>query len=200
MVRKSVILLAVLLIVTRANADIVEYDLNCDGPYSLGQTWSADFDLGVTFSEISDIHLQWAGSIIAVKFEPIIPMPTFDPYYDGYFGANIYELNSGTPFANCFVHAGQETAPNPEPFDLQDKLKSRDYAPFLNGVGSFEVTFGQVYPPEWQMEMPIIALVSNASGQLNSAKLIFNGTVVPVPEPATCILLALGSLFLKRKK
>ncbi len=194
---KSALLLIVALFVTTAGADVVEYDLNCDGYYWLDRSWSTNFDLGVTFSEISHIYLHWEGSITAAEFEPIFPNPIFEPYYDGRFIAYIRDFGSSTSLASKNVSAGEDTAPNPEPFDLQSLFSISDYSPLLDGTGSIKINFQQTYPLEWYFEPPIVALVSNASGQLDSAKLVFEGVIVP--EPITILLFGLGSFALMRK-
>jgi len=196
--KKSIILLAALLIATKANADIVEYDLNCEGSYTVGKNWTADFDLGIIFSEISHIYIDWSGSIKATKFEPIyFPIPGFEPYYDGYFRAELYEFNSSSSLAHRSVYRGEKTAPNRETFDLQSEFNLSNYSPFLDGVGSIKIKFRRTHPLLWYADIPVIRIVSDASGQLDSAKLIFDGTIIP--EPAAFFLLAFGSLTLRKK-
>ena len=199
MAKKSIILVAALLITAKDNADIVEYNLHCDRSYWPGSTWTADFDVGTAFTEISHIYIDWSGSITAAKFEPIyFPIPGFEPYRDGYFKAELYEFNSSGSLDNRFVYRGEQTAPAPETFDLQSEFSLNDYSPFLDGVGSIKIKFGQTYPFEWYAEPRIIRIVSNASGQLNPAKLIIDGTIIP--EPATLFLLAFGALTLRNKR
>lgn len=198
MPKKSIILVAALLITAKANAAIVEYDLNCQGSYWVGKNWTVDFDLGIIFSEISHIYLDWSGSITAVEFEPIFnPIPGFDPYCDGYFKARLYDSGSSTALASRSVYRGADTAPNPESFDLQSEFSLNDYSPFLDGVGSIKITFNQEYHFLWGSDIPIIRKLSNASGQLNPAKLIVDGIIIP--EPATLLLLAFGTLTLRKK-
>ena len=43
----------------------IELTLDCAGDYSLGDTWSANFNLGVTFSDISHVYIDWEGEITA---------------------------------------------------------------------------------------------------------------------------------------
>jgi len=57
--------LVVLLSITAVNADIAEldlFDLGCQSVYDFdSQYWTTDFDLGVTFIEISNVYIDWAG-------------------------------------------------------------------------------------------------------------------------------------------
>jgi hypothetical protein len=49
-----------------AKADIVQLSLPCAGVYDLNTPyWSADFDLGVTFTDISHVYVDWSGETIA---------------------------------------------------------------------------------------------------------------------------------------
>ncbi|MHC4149133.1 MAG: PEP-CTERM sorting domain-containing protein [Planctomycetota bacterium] len=198
MARKAIILLIAVLIVTKANADIVEYDLNCDRSYTPGSTWTADFDLGVIFSDISHIYLDWSGSITANEFEPIVPGMIIDQYWYGRFKVQLRDFGSTGALAQKTITGGPGTAPDPEPFDLHSEFNMGNYSAFLDGLGSIKITFDQKYPLLWYSDIPIIRKVSNASGQLDPATLIVDGTVVP--EPATLILLTLGTLFLRQKK
>ena len=39
-------------------AIIIEYPLSAEGEYSVYQTWTTSFDLGVTFIEISNVNIE----------------------------------------------------------------------------------------------------------------------------------------------
>jgi len=196
MSHKSVLLLIIIIFVNAAAADTVEYDLSCDGYYWLGNTWTQNFDLGVTFSDISSIEICLAGSITAVEFEPVVPLSIYDRYSDGRFNTSIRDFGSSTALASKSVSAGLDTAPSPEPFNLQSLFSISDYSPFLDGTGSININLSQTYPLLWYSGL--LEVVSNASGQIDSAKLVFEGTVVP--EPAALLLFGLGALHLLRKQ
>lgn len=63
----AIISLIVLFSITPAVADTVEldlFDLGCQPVYDFESTyWTTDFDLGVTFIEISNVYIDWAGEM-----------------------------------------------------------------------------------------------------------------------------------------
>lgn len=191
MAKKSIILVASLLITANAGADIVQYDLNCAGSYAENQIWTADFDIGTAFYEISGIYIDFSGSInaSAYLFLPSGPVES----YDAYFNPQLYELSSSTSLGSASVFRGQSSYPAPEPFDLQLQFDVSDFSPLLDGTGTIKIGFHPTFP----VEMVLMEKIADASGQLNPAKLIFDGTIIP--EPATLLLLAFGSLTLRKK-
>jgi hypothetical protein len=62
-----------------AKADMVQLSLPCAGVCDLNTPyWSADFDLGVSFTDISHVYVDWSGEItggLAVEYEPGDPFP-----------------------------------------------------------------------------------------------------------------------------
>ncbi len=67
----AIIALIVLFSITSAVADIVEldlFDLGCPSAYDPDSLyWTTDFDLGVTFIEISNVYIDWAVEITVVE-------------------------------------------------------------------------------------------------------------------------------------
>jgi hypothetical protein len=61
-----------------ANATIVQldlFDLGCPTEFNWDNSyWRTDFDLGVTFTEISNVYIDWSGEITAgLAVEPTRP-------------------------------------------------------------------------------------------------------------------------------
>ena len=191
MTKKSIILVAAIFFMpVKTKAAIVEYDLNCAGSYAENQIWTADFDIGTAFSDISNIYIDLSGSINASAwfFLPSGPLQS----YDAYFKPQLYELNSSTSLGSAYVFGGQSSYPSPEAFDLQLQFDVSDFSPLLDGIGTIKIGFHPTYP----MEMVLMDKIADASGQLNSAKLIFDGTIIP--EPSTLLLFGIGGSGLMR--
>jgi hypothetical protein len=61
---KNVIIVIMFATAGAAWGDTVELPLNCTGAYDINTPlWTMDFNLGVTFSEISNVYLDWSGTI-----------------------------------------------------------------------------------------------------------------------------------------
>lgn len=191
MAKNSIILLVLLLITPKANAALVEYDLNCAGSYAENQIWTVDFDIGTAFYEISNIYIDLSGSIYASAYF-ILPSGPIEAC-DAYFRPQLYELSSSTSLGFAYVFGGQSSLPSPETFDLQLQFDVSDFSPLLDGIGTIKIGFHPTYPTE----MVLSEKIADASGQLDPAKLIFDGTIIP--EPATLLLLAFGALMLRKK-
>lgn len=180
------VLLGVSIICAPCAAEIVELLLSCEGQYGLEQLWATEFDLGITFTEISNAYIDWSGTITAELIGADPPFPI-----NGQFVARLYESDPHDYMGAAFVRAGVATYPDPEPFDLQSSFINWSWSMLLDGQGRIEIWFGGIARPEiWDTVEP-------PSGMLDSATLVFNGT--PVPEPATVILFALGGLMLRRR-
>lgn len=124
---KIAVLLIVLLVFAcqvPARADTVELDLfslGCQHTYDINlPSWQTNFNLGVTFSQISNVYINWSGTIVAEKVCPSATLETTFPV-NGKFvvrlsGANAY-----------YIPAGAATYPNPESFGLQSQLYETSY-------------------------------------------------------------------------
>jgi len=192
MKRQSIFVLTIVIIVSAVssvvNAVTVEIPLACEGQYALGQAWATDFDIGNAFTEISNIHIDWSGSIKAELIGSLAaPFPI-----DAQFVATLYDLDSDDYCGRASVQTGNATYPFPEPFDLRSAFSDYDWSLLLDGRGSIEVSFwGIIRPAIW-------STIENPLGQLDSAKLVFEAT--PIPEPATVLLLGLVAVFLRKRR
>jgi hypothetical protein len=170
-----------------AEADIVELSLSCEGQYDSGQSWTAEFDLGVTFTEISNVYIDWSGKITAELVGADPPFPI-----DAQFVAKLYEFAPYDYLGNAYIRTGAFMYPDPEPFDLRSTFTNEGWAMLLDGKGSIEIWFGGIMRPEY------LGTLEPPSGLLESVTLVFDG--VPIPEPVTILSLGLGFLILRRKK
>ena len=165
-----------------ANAVIIELPLECEGEYGFHDTWITAFDLGVEFTEISSIYIDWSGEITA--FQGMYGI------YASQFVASLYESEPHNYFARAYMAGGTTTYPNSEPFDLQSQFTD-DWTMLLDGQSNIKIWFGDTIHP-------LGSVVSAGTGRLDSATLIIEGTIIP--EPVTVSLLALGIVLLRRRR
>jgi len=173
-----------------AEADIFELPLAAEGEYDFNSPyWTADFDLSVTFTDISNVYIDWAGEITAalVIFDD---NPGMDP---APFGVGIVAA-IGTPpnwRHTGVVSGGGAAYPEPEPFDLRSEFEfgTMPWSELFDGQGTIGIEYTE----------PIIfgTYVEHGSVVLNSATLIVDG--VPVPEPATFLFMTIGAIALRAK-
>jgi hypothetical protein len=188
----------VLIIGTGVFGDTIELPLNCAGAYDINTPfWTMDFDLGVTFSEISNIYVNWSGAITAeIAYESHNPNNTFP--LPGEFLLRFYNSHPTGPFDYAPGYAdmlkGVDTYPAPEPFDSNTVpyFSSGYLSELLDGKASVSLLFNK--SPRYEFTYTLI----NPRGQLDSATLIFEGTIVP--EPSTILLLAFGLIGVRVSK
>jgi hypothetical protein len=197
--RKAIIiiwLVALVLGVTGIiRADTVEcnlFSLGCPTGFDINSPyWQTDFDLGVTFSEISHVYIDWSGAITAALLQSVDPR-TYEPIGEpGPIDVGVY-ASLRYP-RRTTVWAGGATYPNPEPFDCLSEfelLGNTTWSDLLDGQGTITVDYTEY-----------IVLYGNyvehGSIDLDSATLMVDGTIVP--EPASILLLIIGALGLRSK-
>ena len=108
--RAMVIVAAVLLGAGVAGADIVELPLACEGVYDFNQPyWTTDFDLGVTFTEISNVYIDWSGEItsgLAIYYsDPNAPFPMNVGIYAAMGYLRITEVWGGEQLIQTLSHS-----------------------------------------------------------------------------------------------
>lgn len=175
------------------NATIVEYPLNdFIGAYGLNNSRIANIDIDVEFSDISSISIDWSGDITAGLSNYLLSPPENDPFpSQGVFCAYLYKTNlTIDTFGEVFKSGGIATYPNPEPFNDIQTFSDHGWSLFNDGLAILEIRIspGTPNPGEIIVEWP--------SGNINSAILRIEGTVVP--EPASLLILTAGSFWICR--
>jgi hypothetical protein len=195
--RQSIFVLATVLFMwSSCHAIVVEYDLNCEGSYIKGNSWTTAFDLGVEFPEISDIYINWSGSLKGVEWAHKISVIKIEPACDSSFKAELYDLPTSLPLSVASVYGGEETYPEYEEFSECSEFIMSDYSAFFDGIGAIKIRFLETYPPYYRPTNLI--KLSAGGGELLSGKLVFVGT--EVPEPCTLLFFVLGGVLLRRRK
>ncbi|MGB2809249.1 MAG: PEP-CTERM sorting domain-containing protein [Sedimentisphaerales bacterium] len=179
--------LVVLLVITGADAAIVELPLACEGRYDVNSgSWEMDFDLGVTFTDISHVYIDWSGEITAgLAFDHTRPGP--QPFPED-IGLSAW-LVSASFWRHTNVYGGAALYPEPEVFDFKSEFEvgSMPWSELFDGQGTIMIGYTQLVGP-------YLTYVEFGFVDLSSATLVVEGT--PVPEPATIIFLVLGVLGL----
>ena len=184
----AIIAIMVLGLTGPSEAVIVELDLlslgcptefNHDTP-----NWQADFDLGVEFIEITNVYMDWSGSItagLAIDYDhPDEPFP-LDVAISAYLDMPIH--------AGTSVWGGEATYPAPEPFDRQSDFE-------LFGLGTWSgLLDGQAKIWLYYESLIIVEgrYIESGSITLDRANLVVEGVV---PEPASLLLFGTGAIVL----
>lgn len=126
--------LVLLLSITGVDADIVELPLDCEGRYDVNTPyWEMDFDLGITFTEISHVYIDWAGEIMAgLAYNPSMPGPQPYPCDVGIYAS----LGSNPYLRRITVWGGDVTYPEPQVFDFRSEFElppSTTWSDLLSG-------------------------------------------------------------------
>jgi len=184
--KKTLVTVLILWVSQIASSAIVELPLACEGEYSNLQTWKTNFDIETTFIEISNVYIDWSGEITAELVVPCgSPPGTPTQSLDGLFMATLYETDPDDYFGRAQVQGGSSTSPDPEPFLLRSEFTEVDWSSLLDGEASIEVGLCGVIRPLY------LCTVKPPEGKIDSAVLVIDGIV---PEPATLLLLAAGTI------
>ena len=125
-----------------AGAAIVELDLfsiGCETIYNPDSGWSTDFDLGVTFSSIDHVYIDWEGQITggrAIDYsDPENPFP-IDVGIGSYLG-------TASNWRHVTLWGGGATYPTPESFDvtLEFIYGSMSWSELYDGQGKISIGY-----------------------------------------------------------
>jgi hypothetical protein len=164
--------------------DTVEFPLNCAGTYDINTPyWTTSFDLGVTFSEISHVYIDWSGEItagLAIRYT--------DPCNPFHLEVGIY-AGFSSPFRHAEAWGGEETYPLPESFDSLSEMIPSTWSDLFDGQGTIIIQYEEI-------GMLNGRYIESGLVMLGDATLIVEGTIIP--EPATSFLLLLGAGLIVR--
>ena len=191
-----VIVSILLLATTTGRAEIITYQLppafereyNYDDPYL-----AMDFDLGVAFTEILSVYIDWSGEItggLAQNYDPITFEPVGEPYP---IEVGVYASLGSNPSPRwAQVWGGVASYPDPELFNVQNEVEAltgpTNWSDLLDGQGTITIGYTELI-------MLYGGYVEHGSVTLNDVTLEVHGAVIP--EPATVLLLGFGGLILR---
>ncbi|MBN1392691.1 MAG: PEP-CTERM sorting domain-containing protein [Sedimentisphaerales bacterium] len=186
---KKVIIAIMLAAAGAAWGDTVElnlFSLGCPAVLDFNSPyWQTNFDLGVTFSDISHVYIDWSGEItagLAIRYtDPCNPFPLEVGIYAGF----------SSPFRHAEAWGGEQTYPVPEPFDSISEIKPSNWSDLLDGQGTIIIQYEEI-------GMLNGRYIESGLVMLSDATLIVEGTVIP--EPATILFLSLGAGLMVRMR
>jgi hypothetical protein len=189
----TIIAIMVLGLAGPSEAVIVELDLFTLGmPTNFNDnspSWQTNFDLGVTFTQISHVYINWSGEITA-GLSTYMGSGASVP-----FNENVSAILGTSPnWRHTEVHGGQITYPVPELFDISSEFVSGSmpWSELFDGQGTIGIR------REGILTSPEIIILQRGSITLNSATLVVDGIITP--EPATILFLGIGVISLCVKK
>ena len=176
-----------------ARADIVElnlFSLGCPTAFDHNSpSWQTNFDLGVTFTQISHVYIDWSGEImgrlvLAWHTPPAYPSNEEIEAALGHYPSWRYTTALG----------GKTTYPESEVFDRLSEFVngSMSWSELFDGQGTITIEYPEL------LSVPEISVIEYGFINLTSATLIVDGTIVP--EPATIVLFVTGIIGLRTRK
>lgn len=175
-----------------AGAAIVELSLPCEGRYDW-QTpgCTVNFDLGVEFSEISRVYIEWSGEMMGWLVTDMVT-PAYRPPYPINMQV-FFDLGSNPSIRGGTVKGGRITYPEPEQFDRPVDMTLPDgstWSDLLDGTGQLTL---------WTWHSSAIEVRSVEPGYIyvRDIAVVVEGTVVP--EPMSFIYLSFGAIVTLRR-
>ena len=186
-------LTAILVLLTAGNvrATIIELPLDCAGTYSFNDLWAINFDLGVEFTDIAHVYIDWEGEItagLAIRYDN--PEVTF-PMNVGLTAV----IERPFPWRHTTIWKGESTYPDSEPFDVRSEFiyGTMPWSELYDGKAELRIGYIQVLMMNGEYIEP--GLIS-----LNNANLVIDGTMIPEPVTITLLSMGLVGIRLRRKK
>jgi hypothetical protein len=160
----------------------VKLPLAAEGRYDPNSpVWTMDFDLGVTFVEISYVYIDWSGEITAgLATDPKRPGPQPFPIDVGllaYLGRN-----PGARLAT--VVGGATTYPDPESFDSRiefEILGATTWSDLLDGQGTISIGYASMGTGAGCPPSGCGSIIDFGFVVLNEATLVIEGTIITEP-------------------
>ena len=188
----GITILAILAFAVMAQADMVElnlFTLGCPTTFNINsQYWETNFNLGVTFSQISNIYMDWSGEITGGQFYNPWDNPPIFPIDIGIRA----DLGQYPNWRYAEIWAGESTYPEPETFDqLSGFVRNSPLPDLFNGQGVIGLEYDVLgYAEGSYIEYGVV--------NLTRAKLVIEGTIIP--EPLTITFLITGIILLRKNK
>ena len=171
-----------------AKADIVQLPLDSAGVYDFNTpAWVLEFDLGVTFTDISHVYMDWSGEITGALARDY-------PDPDNIFAIDVAigsYLGSAPNWRHTDFWAGAASYPDAEPFDDLSEfelLGGSTWSALLDGQGTILIHYTEAIIGEGYYR-------EHGFVDLASATLVVDGSIIP--EPSTLFLLAMGAICLR---
>ncbi len=165
-----------------SRADVVSLDLFSlgvptefyyDTPY-----WQTNFDLGVTFTQISHVYVRWSGEFTGGLIMNLDTQTT-SPVDVGLIAWFSH------PVRITSITGGKESYPSSEAFNYQSEIilsPSENWADIIDGTGTFSIENNYpIFIPESHY-----VFVEHGSVAPSSATLVIDGIVTP--EPSTLVI------------
>ena len=194
--KKTIIISAIgilSVISTQTHASLVEMDLlalGCPTYHDFGiPQWSYDFDLGVQFSSIDHVFMDWSGEITGGLAKHIDGNP--EPFS---FSIAIKATLGEYPDYRYAEHwGGAMTYPDPDSFD--------ELTEFIEGI----MPWSNLYDGKEKIKintesyiMSGVVYLELGNIKLDKANLVIDGTIIP--EPSSFMIICLGGLILKIRR